>query len=185
MTRKLNKVLAVLLTIAVFFSFSAVGFAVGGTFALKSGNAVAENGNFKDRYVGNLSITVKANVEISSTANFSIKISGTDGQNREFNAANSDVKVDGKVITVTVPYNGAMAHEADYTVTVSAGSFVSADGKTNADYSFTTTGNLILESLNVDRPSTTMQRFIRWLSGWEYAYLIKPIIDLLKWFDSL
>ena len=78
-----------------------------------------------------------------------------------------------------------MAHEAEYTVTVAESSFKTADGKLSAEYSFTTTGNLILEKLNGDRPTTTMQKFIRWLSGWKYADIIKPIIDLLKWLDSL
>lgn len=185
MTKTVNKFFAVLLAIAMIFSLSVIGFAEDGTFGLKSGNAVAATGKFKDRYVGNLNITAKANVEFSATDKLSVIISGTDGQSREFKASDAKVKINGKTVTITLPYNGTMAHEADYTVVVLAGSFASADGKTNSDYSFTVNGNLILENLNVDRPSTTMQRFIKWLSSWKYADLIKPIIDLLKWFDSL
>ena len=185
MTKTVNKFFAVFLAIAMIFSFSVIGFAEDGTFGLKSGNVVAATGKFKDRYVGKLNITAKADVEFTATDNLSVIISGTDGQSREFKASDATVKINGKSVTVTVPYNGTMAHEADYTVVIFAGSFSTADGKTNTDYSFTVNGNLILEKLNVDRPSTTMQRFIKWLSSWKYADLIKPIIDLLKWFDSL
>lgn len=185
MTKTVSKLLAVILAIAMIFSFSAVGFAEAGTFNLKSGNAAAAKGNFKNKYVENLKITVKANVELTLAESFSVKISGTDGQKKEFDSSNATVSVNGKSVTITVPYKGTMEHDADYTVTVAAGSFSSADGKTNAEYTFTVNGNLILEKLNVDRPSTTMQRFIKWLSSWKYADIIKPIINLLKWFDSL
>ena len=78
-----------------------------------------------------------------------------------------------------------MSHGADYAFTVAEGSFTDANGKTSEAFAFNESGNLILEHLNVDRPSTTMQRFIKWLSSWEYAKYIMPIINLLKWFDSL
>ena len=57
MTKTVNKFLAVLLAIAMIFSFSVIGFAEEGSFNLKSGVAVAASGNFKDKYVGDLKIT--------------------------------------------------------------------------------------------------------------------------------
>ena len=52
MTKTANKFLAVFLAIAMIFSFSVIGFAEEGMFNLKSGEAVAASGNFKDKYVG-------------------------------------------------------------------------------------------------------------------------------------
>lgn len=186
MTKTVNKFLAVLLAIAMIFSFSVIGFAETGTFNLKSGDAVAASGNFKNKYVNDLKITVKSNSDLILGDNFSVNVSGTDGQNKTYDASSvKSIDIKGKTATITVSYESSMAHEAEYTITVAAGSFKTADEKQSKEYSFTTTGNLILEKLNVDRPSTTMQKFIRWLSGWKYADLIKPIINLLKWFDSL
>ncbi len=186
MTRTVNKFLAVILAIAMIFSFSVIGFAEAGKFSLKSGEAVAASGNFKDKYVKDLKITVKSNSEFELADGFSVSVVGTDGQNKTYNASNSkNIEMKGKSAVITVSYESGMAHEADYTVTFAEGSFKTADGKISSAYSFTTTGNLILEKLNGNRPTTTMQKFIKWLSGWKYADVIKPIIDLLKWFDSL
>lgn len=186
MTKTVNRIIAVFLAIAMIIGFSVIGFAEEGSFGLKSGEAVAASGNFKDRYVGDLKITVKSGIEFELADGFSLNVSGTDGQNKTYNASNiKKIEMKGKTAVITVSYEAGMAHETDYTVTFAEGTFKTADGKISKTYSFNTTGNLILESLNSDRPSTTMQRFIRWLSGWEYAYLIKPLIDLLKWFDSL
>lgn len=186
MTKTVNKFLAVLLAIAMIFSFSVIGFAETGTFNLKSGDAVAASGNFKKKYVKDLKITVKSNNDLVLGDNFSVSVSGTDGQNKTYNASNAkSIDIKGKTATITVSYESAMAHEAEYTITVAEGSFKTADEKLSKEYSFTTTGNLILEKLNVDRPSTPMQKFIKWLSSWKYADLIRPIINLLKWFDSL
>lgn len=185
MTKTINKILSVLLAIAMIFSLSVIGLAADGIFALKSGSAAATSGSFKNKYVGNLKITVKSNNDLVVADGFSVSIKGTDGQNKKFNASNAQISVDGKTATITVPFESVMSHEADYTVTVAAGSFKENDGNTNKSYSFTTSGNLILEKLNGNRPSTTMQKFIKWLSSWKYAYIIQPIIDLLKWFDSL
>lgn len=186
MTKTANKFLAVFLAIAMIFSFSVIGFAEEGKFNLKSGEAVAASGNFKDKYVGDLKITVKSNSEFVLVDGFSVNVSGTDGQNKTYNASNAkNIEMKGKSAVITVSYESGMTHEAEYKITFAEGSFKTADGKISSNYSFTTTGNLILEKLNGDRPTTTMQKFIRWLSGWKYADIIKPIIDLLKWFDSL
>ena len=186
MTKTVNKFFSVFLAIAMIFSLSVIGFAAEETFGLKSGSAVAASGSFKNQYVGNLKITVKSNNELVLTDNFSVNISGTDGQNKIFNSSNANsISIDGKTAVITVPFESAMSHGSDYTITIAAGSFSDPNGKTSTNYSFTTTGNLILEKLNGNRPTTTMQKFIKWLSSWKYAYIIQPIINLLKWFDSL
>lgn len=186
MTKTANKFLAVFLAIAMIFCFSVIGFAEEGKFNLKSGEAVAASGNFKDKYVSDLKITVKSNSEFVLADGFSVNVSGTDGQNKTYNASNAkNIEMKGKSAVITVSYESGMTHETEYKITFAEGSFKTADGKISSEYSFTTTGNLILEKLNGDRPTTTMQKFIRWLSGWKYADIIKPIIDLLKWFDSL
>ncbi len=185
MTAQVKKVFSVLLAIAVIFSLAVVGSAADEGFKLKSGEAVAASGNFKDKYVGELVIMVSADSTLKITDDFSLTVTGTDGVKKLYFAADVSVKYGTNNASVTVSYESGMAHESEYTFTVAAGSFKNDKGKLSDELSFTTSGNLILEKLNVDKPSTTMQRFIRWLSGWEYAYLIKPIIDLLKWFDSL
>ncbi len=186
MTKTANKLLAVILAIAMVFGFSVIGFAETETFDLKSGSAVAISGKFKDKYVNELKITLSASSKIVLSDGFSLNITGTDGQNKTYNASNvKSIDIDGKTATIVVAFESGMSHDAEYTVTVAEGSFKTSAENPNAEYAFTTTGNLILENLNGDRPSTTMQRFISWLSSWEYAYLIRPIINLLKWFDSL
>lgn len=185
MTKTVNKFLSVLLAIAMIFSLSVIGFAAGETFGLKSGSAVAASGSFKDKYVANLKITVKSNNALIAADDFSVNIKGTDGQNKTFKSSDAKIEINEKTAVITVAYESAMQHEAEYTVTVAAGSFKDSDGKLSKSYSFSTTGNLILEKLNGNRPSTTMQKFIKWLSSWKYADIIKPIIDLLKWFDNL
>ena len=91
------------------------------------------------------------------------------------------VEVDGSQYAVLAPLEeGSEEDEAIILKIVT-----DENGKTSEAFSFTESGNLVLEHLNVDRPSTTMQRFIKWLSSWEYAKYIMPIINLLKWFDSL
>ncbi len=186
MTKTVNKFLAVFLAVAMVFGFSVIGFAETDAFDLKSGSVVAVSGKFKDKYVKELKITVNANSKFALSDGFSLNIAGTDGQNKTYNASNvKSIDVDGKTATIVVSYEAGMTHEAEYTVTIAEGSFKTSDENPNAEYAFTTTGNLILENLNGDRPSTTMQRFISWLASWEYADLIRPIINLLKWFDSL
>ena len=185
MTAQVKKVLSVLLAIAMIFSLAVAGSAADESFKLKSGEAVAASGNCKDKYVRELKITVKAGSTIEITDDFSLTVTGTDGVKRVYSAADVSVKYGKNNASVTVSYERNMAHESEYTFTVAAGSFKDVNGKLSNELSFTTNGNLILEKLNVDRPSTPMQKFIRWLSGWEYAKYIKPIIDLLKWFDSL
>lgn len=184
MTKTVNKFLSVLLAIAMIFSLSVASFAVR-TFDLKSGDVAATSGNFKDKYVKELKITVKSGSEFSVTDGFSVSMIGTDGQKRTYDASNASIKVDGKTATIKVSYEANMQHDADYTVTVASGSFKDSDGKLNNEYAFTVNGNVILEHLNTERPTTAIQKLIKWLSSWKYADLIKPIIELLKWFDSL
>lgn len=185
MTKTFNRFLSVLLAIAVIFSFAVIGSAAEDTFALKSGDAAASTGSFKNNYVGELKITVVADSALTLSDGFALTLSGTDGQNKSYNRSNASVSIDGQKAVITVSFESGMSHASDYTFTVAEGSFTDANGKTNEAFSFTESGNLILEHLNVDRPSTTMQRFIKWLSSWEYAKYIMPIINLLKWFDSL
>lgn len=185
MTAQVKKVFSVLLAIAMIFSLAVVGFAADESFKLKSGEAVAASGNFKKKYVKELKVTVKASGAIEITDDFSLTVTGTDGVKKTYSASDVSVKYGNNNASLTVSYERNMNHEDEYTFTVAAGSFKDTSGKLSNELSFTTDGNLILEKLNVDRPSTPMQKFIKWLSSWEYAKYIQPIIDLLKWFDSL
>lgn len=185
MTKTFNRFLSVLLAIAVIFSFAVIGSAAEDTFVFKSGDAAASTGSFKNSYVGELKITVVADSALTLSDGFALTLSGTDGQNRSYDKSNASVSIDGNKAVITVSFESGMSHGADYAFTVAEGSFTDANGKTSEAFAFNESGNLILEHLNVDRPSTTMQRFIKWLSSWEYAKYIMPIINLLKWFDSL
>ena len=79
MTKTFNRFLSVLLAIAVIFSFAVIGSAAEDTFALKSGDAAASTGSFKNNYVGELKITVVADSALTLSDGFALTLSGTDG----------------------------------------------------------------------------------------------------------
>lgn len=185
MTQAIKRTLSILLAVAVIFSFSVIGFAAGGTAKLDSAKVTACNGNFKDRYVSELKFEIKASDEIEMTDSFAILFVGSDGVNVSLDK-NSVISADiaDKSGTIVVSCQAVLSHEAEYTLTIIEDSFKLGEDASE-EYVFETTGNLILEGINVERPTTTIQRLVEWISGWKYAKYIQFVLDILLWFDSL
>lgn len=185
MTQTIKKTLSILLAVAMIFSFSVIGFAAEGTASLDSAKVTANDGKFKNQYVSELKIEITASAAIEITDSFAIAFVGTDGVNISLDKSSVlSAEISGKSATLVVSCPAILTHEGDYTLTISEGSFKLGDD-VNEEYVISTTGNLILEGINVERPTTTIQKLVDWLSGWKYAKYIQFVLDILLWFDSL
>lgn len=187
MTKKIKRTLSLLIAVVMLFSLSVIGFAEDEVekFSLGTATVTASSGDFKNQRVDSIKLTIETNEVISIDANFAFFVTGEDSTNRYLDKTDiisTNFTDDG--VEIIFNYNGVFAHEVDYTFSLAEGSFVS-DGKISERLDFEVNGNLILEPLNVNRPSTTMQRLISWLESWKYAKYIQFIIDILKWFDTL
>lgn len=185
MTKTIKKTCSLLIALAMLFSLSVIGFAADDSFNLVSADVVAYSGDFKEQRVDSITLTVKTESAVEMADGFTLTVTGLDGTHKCLNK--SDVVME--IYTedsaeIVLNYNGEMSHEIDYSFSISEGSFVCGDA-VSEQYDVEISGNLVLEALNVDRPSTTMQRLIHWLESWKYAKYIQFIIDLLKWFDTL
>lgn len=185
MSKTIKRTLSVILAAMMLFSLSVIGFAADDSFNLVSADVVAYSGDFKEQRVDSITLTVKAESAVELTDGFTLTVTAPDGTHRCL--YKSDVVLE--VYTedsaeIVLNYNAEMSHEIDYCFSISEGSFVSGNA-VSEQYDVEISGNLVLESLNVNRPSTTMQRLISWLESWKYAKYIQFIIDILKWFDTL
>lgn len=191
MTKTIKKTLSLLLAAIMLFSLSIIGFAEDVTesevekFSLTSATVSAYSGDFKNQRADSIKLTIKTDKALSIDANFVLFVTGVDSTNRyldQTDIISTDYTAGG--VEIIFSYNGVFSHEVDYCFALAEGSFFS-DGKISERLEFEVNGNLILEPLNVNRPSTTMQRLISWLESWKYAKYIQFIIDILKWFDTL
>lgn len=191
MTKTIKRTLSIILAAMMLFSFNIISFTIDDLeneaekFSLTSATVSAYSGDFKSQRVYSIKLTVVTDAEILVDSSFGLTITAEDSTNLfldEDDIISVDYTDDGA--TVILNYDDVISHEPNYNFSLNESSFVS-DGRISEQFDFEVNGNLILESLNVNRPSTTMQRLINWLESWKYAKYIQFIIDILKWFDTL
>lgn len=187
MTKTIKRTLSIFIAAVMLFSLSVIGFAEeeAEKFSLDSVTVTAYSGDFKTQTVESIKLTVKTDAIILLNSSFGLTVTAENSTNRYLDeddiisAEDTDYGME-----IILSYGDVVSHEPNYSFSLAEGSFIS-DGRLSEQYDFEVIGNSILESLNVNRPSTTMQRLISWLEGWKYAKYIQFIIDILKWFDTL
>lgn len=192
MKKTLKKVLAVVLAFTVIFTVPVIAFAEGEVekFDYSLVEIVCTDGVWKDNYVNTLKITVKgAGKAVAGTG--VILTAGTNEEADNMLQLTADavsVSFNGENTILEFTLDKCLDHATEYNFCIKEGAFSSNDAKVNAEYKFSTTGNLIIETINVtpiDIPANPLEKLVRDMENSKYAGLLKYVIKLLKWFMSL
>lgn len=190
MTKTLRKVLSVVLALMVVFSIPVIASADDGYFDFDENNyeCIATDGNFKTRQVNKIKITLIGAAR---------KVVGTDviltmGTNDEgdnmlaLKKSDMTINFNGDKTIIEFSLNRQLDHSTNYNIYIKEDSFASNDGKVNAGYMINTTGNLILASIDDGEYfNNPLGRIVQQLESSEYAWLLYPVILILRWFMSL
>lgn len=192
MTKTFSKIMAVILSLCVMFSVSIMANAQESTFALSGGKLNLAYGDWDDDYVETVEISIAGGM-----TNLATDVILTVGKGDSLvnvktlavSGANWSIGADG-TFTVTIPMNIGIDHAETYNFHFPAGTFVNAAGETSEEYTFSVTGNEIIETLEVEEvPVTPIQKLVVWLGnmdvsgGWKDV--INFVISILNWFMAI
>ncbi len=192
MTKTFSKVLAVILSLCVLFAVPVCAGAEGDTFAINGASFKAVTYDWKDDYIGRLKVTVTGGIASLVSEDILIKVTANDSAEpfkviavtgTELYIGNGNAEM-----TFYLEYN--LIHGDTYTFTIPAGTFASADGKLNEEFSVTVTGNDLLETIDADDvPVTPIEKIVEWLKAYvndeTWGWLAQTVINILNWFITI
>lgn len=189
MTKTFSKVMAVILSLCVLLSAGVMASAENTGFALSGGKINAAYGDWGDDYVQSVVIGVNGSIaDLAGDVTLSVGKgeSLANVKTLAINGAEWTVDSNG-TFTVTVPLNIKIDHAETYNFHFPAGTFVNADGESNEAYTFSVTGNEIIETLEVEHVSTKpIEKLIDWMYTWGaegfWLDVINFVVDILEWF---
>lgn len=191
MKKSLKKVISVFLALVVLFAVPVIAGATEGEhFDFSSASVKAVGGSWKDDYVEKIQITLVGDSKklVGTGAVISIGTNEDADNVGTFDKNQIEVSFSGKNTVITVSLYQKLDHAAEYKFDIKEDAFATDAGKTNASYIYSTTGNLILETLNLtpfDIPLNPIEKLIYDMEHSEYSWLFYPIIIILKFFVSL
>ncbi len=191
MTKTFSKVIAVILSLCVLFALPVIANAESETFDLTAGTVKAVSGNWRDDYIGNVTVTFKGSVD-SVVATDAILTIG-DGESldniKTVNLSDAVVTLGNGEVIVSVNLDLEVGHDKTYNFTVVEGAFSSAEGALSLACTASATGNELIETLDkTEIPLTPVEKIIEWLDGMDagvFRFLIDLIISVLNWFINI
>lgn len=189
MTKTFSKVIAVILSLCLVFAVPVMASAEGETVALSNGKLVSAAGNWNNDYVDYVEIEVSG--DVWDFAGDTILTVGkgesvTDVKTVAVAGATYSFSAEGK-FTVKVPMGITADHSATYNFRFVDGAFVNADGVASEEYTFSVTGNEIVEAMEIEHVSTKpIEKLIDWMYTWGaegfWLDVIDFIVSILNWF---
>lgn len=192
MTKTFSKIMAVILSLCVMFSIGVMANAQEATFALSGGKLNLAYGDWDDDYVETVEISIAGGMT-NLAADVILTVgkgdSLTNVKTLAVSGASWSIGTDG-TFSVTVPMNIEIDHAETYNFHFPAGTFVNADGEKSEEYTFSVTGNEIIETLEIEEvPVTPIQKLVVWLDNMDvgdgWRDIINFIISILNWFMAI
>ena len=189
MKNTFKKVLALLLALTVVFSIPVIAGAAD-YFEFKSVSAEAVSGTWKNDKVDTMQLIIHGDGRKFTGTDVIVTVgSGTSKTNvATFRKDDVRVSFSGDKTVIEFDLNKTLDHAATYNFVIKEGTFKSGDGKVNASYVYSTTGNLLIETIDVtpiDIPANPLEKLVQKMENSEYAWLFKPLIFMMKFFMSL
>lgn len=192
MTKTFSKIMAVILSLCVMFSVGVMANAQEATFALSGGKLNLAYGDWDDDYVETVEISIAGGMT-NLAADVILTVGKGDSlanvKTLAVSGASWSIGTDG-TFSVTVPMNIEIDHAETYNFHFPAGTFVNADGEKSEEYTFSVTGNEIIETLEIEEvPVTPIQKLVVWLDNMDvgdgWRDIINFIISILNWFMAI
>ncbi len=192
MTKTFSKLLAVVLSLCVLLAIPVCAAAEDEYFQLNGSTFKAVTGDWNADYIGRLKITVAGGVNSVAAEENLIKVTINDIAEpvKIVKISEADVVIKNGTAEITFPLERYMNHADTYNFTIPEGTFKSADGKLNAEYTISASGNELIETSDVSEvPVTPVQKIVQWLTGYlndeTIGWLVKIVIDVLNWFMNI
>ena len=190
MTKTFSKVLAVILSLAVLFALPVMASAEEetATFAV-NGKLYGVEGNWSDDYVSDIAIELNGGIaNFGEGATVSIGFGGDLDNYKTISQAELGYSLgtDGKVVVIFA-FNNYINHAEVYNFYFPAGTFVDENGAPSEEYTFSISGNELVEALEVEHVSTKpIEKLIDWMYTWGaegfWLDVIDFIVSILEWF---
>lgn len=188
MTKVFSRAVALLLAVGLLFSLPAISFAADETIEISGCKVTSASGNWNADYVERVRLTLdcKANALNISGSNVLLTVTAADKVIKTVTVNDAAVSFNGNKITVEFALSQKLVHADNYDFNFNEGAFKDAGGRTSEAYTYTESGNMIIEAISVSpiavRP---IDKLIIYLSSSKYHTLFIPFIFVLKWFASL
>lgn len=189
MTKTFSKVLAVILSLTVLFALPVMASAEEtATFAV-NGKLYGVEGNWSDDYISDIAIELNGGIaNFGEEAAVSIGFAGALDNYKTIPQAELGYSLgtDGKVVVI-VAFNNYISHAEVYNFYFPAGTFVDENGALSEEYTFSISGNELIEALEVEHVSTKpIEKLIDWMYTWGaegfWLDVIDFIVSILEWF---
>ncbi len=189
MTKTFSKVLAVILSLAVLFVVPVMASAEEtATFAV-NGKLYGVEGDWHDDYVSDIAIELSGGIaNFGTDAAVSVGFGGKLDNYKTIPQAELGYSLgaDGKVVVI-INFNNSINHAETYNFYFAEGTFVNADGALSEEFTFSISGNEIVEELEVEHVSTRpIEKLIDWMYTWGaegfWLDVIDFIVSILEWF---
>lgn len=186
MKKTFKRIISVLLTVLFVCGVPVFAGAEGECFDITSVTVKAVDGNWKSDYVETLEITVKGNISAFVASGVVVSFGNEATGMRAFDVNSVSVKGDGDTAVITFDINSTLSQSEEYSIVINSGVFTSADGKLNNSYTKKLSGNLIIETLDIENiPVNPIEKLIIKINKWKYGWALKPVVLVLEWFLSL
>lgn len=188
MTKAFKKIFAVLLALTVIFSIPVIAGAEAETFDYQLVSTKAVSGTWKDDYVGRVRIVLSGDGKAFGENDVVLTV-GTNETADNFaviRKSDASVKFENGQTVIEFNLNRTLNHQDEITFAVKEGAFKSADSSMNAGYSFSVSGNAIIESLDKEEIAVNpIEKLIILIQDWKYGWLLYPVVLIMQWFLSL
>lgn len=189
MTKTFSKVIAVVLSLCLVFAVPVMASAEGEKVALSGGKLIAAVGDWSIDYVDYVEIEVSGDVwDFAGDTILTVGAgeAADDIATVEVNGATYSFTADG-TFTVKVPLDITVDHSETYNFCFVDGAFVNEENIASEEYTFSVSGNAIIETLEVEHVSTKpIEKLIDWMYSWGAEgfglEVINFIVKILNWF---
>ena len=188
MTKAISKAISLLLAVGLMFSLSAISFAADDSLEISGCDVTSASGNWNADYVERVRLVLNCKADRLNLSGSSVLLTVTDADNliKTVTVNDASVSFSGGTVTVEFSLSQKLVHADNYDFNFSEGAFKDAGGRATAAYTYSESGNMIIEAINVSpiaiRP---IDKLIIYLSSSKYSKLLFPVIFVLKWFASL
>ena len=188
MSKTMRKILSFVLALTVVFTIPVIAFAADTEyFGYSIVSVSAVNGDWKNDYVDTVKIVLRGTGKKTVGTGTVISVGTNEDADNIAVFTKGDIKASfsGSNTTIELKLDKTLDHGTEYKFKIHEGAFAASDGKVNYPYTFTATGNAIIETLNEELAINPIQKLIVWLQNWEYGWLFKPAILIMQFFLSL
>lgn len=188
MSKSLSKILAFVLSAIMIIAMPVFASAQDQLFEISSAGIASAEGDWKCDHVDTLTVRLDCDAQDFGTSDVLMTVSRESDNEviKTVSKADAEVLYAGDYIEISFTLDATLDHAETYVFSVSENSFKDSDDMGNSAYTFSESGNLIIEAIESEPVALNpIQRLINFLEGTKIAKYLAPIIMLLRWFDSL